>query len=89
MYRQISDAFPIQNGLKQGDALLALIFNFALQYAIRYAKYNQKVLELTETHQLMAYSDDNMVGEIINIIRNTESLLEANRQVDVSRSSEN
>jgi hypothetical protein len=27
----LSDNFPIQNGLKQGDTLLPLLFNFALQ----------------------------------------------------------
>jgi len=27
--------FPIRNGLKQGDALSPLLFNFALEYAIR------------------------------------------------------
>jgi hypothetical protein len=27
----VSDAFPIQNGLKQGDALTPLHFNFALE----------------------------------------------------------
>jgi hypothetical protein len=31
----LSNKFPIQNGLKQGDALLPLLFNFALEYAIR------------------------------------------------------
>jgi hypothetical protein len=31
----LSDKFPIQNGLKKGDALLPLLFNFALEYAIR------------------------------------------------------
>jgi hypothetical protein len=32
-----SDKFLIQNGLKQGDALTPLLFNFALEYAIRKA----------------------------------------------------
>jgi len=31
----LSDAFPIQYGLKQGDALSPLLFNLALEYAIR------------------------------------------------------
>jgi hypothetical protein len=26
--------FPIINGLKQGDALLPLLFNFVLEYAV-------------------------------------------------------
>jgi hypothetical protein len=33
--KHLSDSFPIQNGLKQGDALSPLLFNFALEYAIR------------------------------------------------------
>jgi hypothetical protein len=31
----LSDKFLIQNGLKQEDALSPLLFNFALEYAIR------------------------------------------------------
>jgi len=31
----VSDRFRIRNGLKQGDALTPLLFNFALEYAIR------------------------------------------------------
>ena len=33
--KHLSDMFPIWNGLKQGDALLTLLFNFALEYAVR------------------------------------------------------
>jgi hypothetical protein len=33
--KHLSDTFPIPIGLKQGDALLPLLFNFALEYAIR------------------------------------------------------
>ena len=32
--RHLSDMFPIKNGLKQGGALLPLLLNFALEYAI-------------------------------------------------------
>ena len=32
--KNLSDRFPIRNGLKQGDALTPLFFNFALGYAI-------------------------------------------------------
>jgi hypothetical protein len=33
--------FPFRNGLKQGDALSLLLFNFALDYAIRRVQVNQ------------------------------------------------
>jgi hypothetical protein len=33
--KHLSDTFPIQNGLKHGEALSPFIFNFPLQYAVR------------------------------------------------------
>jgi hypothetical protein len=33
--KNLSDVFPIQNDLKQGDALSPLFFNFALEYVTR------------------------------------------------------
>jgi hypothetical protein len=33
--KHLSDNFPIQNNLKQGDALPPLLFNFALEYGIK------------------------------------------------------
>jgi hypothetical protein len=35
-----SDTFPIQNGLKKGDGLSSLLFNFSLEYAIRKVQVN-------------------------------------------------
>ena len=29
--KNVSDSFPIRNGLKQGDALSPMLFNFALE----------------------------------------------------------
>jgi hypothetical protein len=37
--------FPIQNSLKQGDALSLLLFNLALEYAINKAKENPDGIE--------------------------------------------
>ena len=78
----MSEIFPIKNGLKQGDALLPLLFNSALEYVIRRVQVNQKVLKLNGTHQLLVYAFDVNIlrGSVHTIKKNAETLVVASKK---------
>jgi hypothetical protein len=54
----LSDVFPVRNGLKQGYALSPLLINFALEHTIGGILVNQDGLKLNGTHQLLVYHDN-------------------------------
>jgi hypothetical protein len=67
-----------------------LIFNFALEYAIRKAQGNQVGLQLGRTHQLLGSVDDvNLLGDNINSMKkNTEALIDTSKEVGLSANTE-
>ena len=75
--------FPVKNGMKQGGALSPLVFNFALEYAIRGVQVNQDVLKLSGTNQLLVYADSvNILGGSIHTMKeNAEVFMVASREI--------
>ena len=71
--------------MKQGDALLPLLFHFALEHAIRRVQVNHDGLQLYGTHQLLlVYADDvNMSGGSIHTIKKKkiEALVVASQEI--------
>jgi hypothetical protein len=75
--KNLSDMFLINNGLKQRDAIPPLLFNFALEYAIRRVQIIQYGLKLNGTYQILLHADDvNVLGRVIHgIKKETEAFL--------------
>jgi hypothetical protein len=71
--KHLSDKFLIQNGLKQGDALSPLLFNFALEYVVTKFQENQVGLKLNGTHQLLVYAND------VNLLEDNVDTINKNR----------
>jgi len=61
--------------LKQGDAVSPLLFNSALEYAIRRVDVNQDGLKLNVTHQLLVYADDfHLLGGSVHTVKEKQKL---------------
>jgi len=60
-----------------------LLFNFALDYAVRRVHVNQNSLKLNVTHQLLVYVDDiNIVGGSVHAVKeNAEALIVASKEI--------
>ena len=60
-----------------------MLFNFALEYAIRRVQVNQDGLRLNGTHQVLAYADDvNILGGSVHTVKkNAEALVAATKAI--------
>ena len=63
--------------------LSPLLFNFALEYAIKRVQVHQDGLKLNGTHQLLAYADDvNILGGSAHVVKeNAEALVVAAKEI--------
>ena len=60
-----------------------MLFNFALEYAIRKVQVNQDGLKLNGIHQLLVYADDvNMLGGSVHTVKKrAEALIVASKEI--------
>jgi hypothetical protein len=86
----LSETFPIQNYLKQGDALSPLLFNFAREYVFRKVQENQVGLKLNGKYQLLVYADKvNLLRHNIDTRKkDTETLTDASKEVGLEVNAE-
>lgn len=54
---QVSESFQIKNGLKQGETLLILLFNFLSELRIRNIQENEGLI-FNWMNQILAYVDE-------------------------------
>ena len=81
--KNLSNIFSVRNGLKQGDDLKPLLFNFTLEYAIRRFQVNQN--GLNGRHQLLVYADGvNILGGSMHTVKeNAEALIVSTKETEL------
>jgi len=67
-----------------------MLFNFALEYAIRRVQVNRDGLKLNGTHQLLAYADDvNILARSMHTLKeNAEALIAATKEIGLEVSAD-
>ena len=62
-----------------------MLFNFALECAIRRVQVNRDGLKLNGTYQLLVYADDVNIlgGSVHTIMKSTEALVVASKEIEL------
>ena len=73
--KNLSDMLPVRNGLKQEDALLPLLFHFAIEYTIKRVQVTRESWKLNGRHHFLVCADDvNILGRSIRTIKKMQKL---------------
>ena len=80
--KYLSVMFHTKNGLKQGDVLLPILLNFALENVIKRVQVNHDYLKLNGTHKLLLDDNDvNILATSVSAVKkNTEALLVGSKE---------
>jgi hypothetical protein len=84
--KNLSEIFPIRNGLKERDALSPLLFNFALEYAIKRVQVNQEGLKLNGIWlmpMMLTYWEEAYVHTVKKKKKNAEALVVATKEIEL------
>jgi len=68
-----------------------LLFNFALDHAIRKVQVNLETFKLKGTRQLVGYADDVNIlgGSVLTVKKNTETLLVGCKEIGLEVNADN
>jgi sorting nexin-29 len=73
----MSEDFPVETGLRQGDALSPILFNIAMESMVKKVQEDSIGLKIGEQNVVMAAYADNIIimGETEDQVRNTANKL--------------
>jgi hypothetical protein len=73
----LTEPFPVMQGLKQGDSIAPTLFNIALEFVIRNIQQNNNPIIYIQSTQIVGYADDlNIVSRNLPALHETFDLLE-------------
>jgi hypothetical protein len=83
-------SFFLSRWSKTRNCFIAIVFNFASEYAIRNVQRNQVGQKLNGAHQLLVYVDDvHLLGDTIDTMKkNTETVIGASKKVGLEMNGE-
>jgi hypothetical protein len=71
---QLSELFTTKRGLREGDALACLLFNVALEWAIKKSGIETRGTILHKSIHVLAFADDiNIIGRSLRVVKEGKS----------------